>query len=135
MRIVMHDHRKPYPTSPSLPGVSSNISEVHKMSSQVEQILKAIEDVKNSISKINDDMARTLLDIQREQLNLRRELVSIQREEMNLRVDAVKNMKELTKNDDLDFLKRLDVIDNEYLDKTIERTKRIQELHNEAIFK
>lgn len=101
----------------------------------IETVLKAIDDLRLAITKSNEEVTRNLFDIQREQLNIRRELVTIQREEMNLKIDAIKGMKEITKNDDIDFLKQIDALDNEYLDKSIERARKIQELHNEAIFK
>jgi hypothetical protein len=101
----------------------------------IELVLKAMEDLRQSIMKSNEEITRNLYDIQREQLNIRKELIAIQREEMNLKIDAIKGMKEITKNDDIDFLKQIDAIDNEYLDKSIERARKIQELHNEAIFK
>jgi len=103
--------------------------------SAVEDILAKIEELKNAISKSNEELTRSLFEIQKEQLNVRRELVSIQREEMNLKVDAIKNIREVSRSDDFDFLKNMDTLDNEYLDKSIERAKKIQELHNEAIFK
>lgn len=135
MPIVMHDRRSSYPIGSKLFRDRKNFSEDLAMSSSVEAILGAIEELKNSIAKSNEDLMKSMFEIQREQLNVRRELVSIQREEMNLKVDAIKNFREVAKNDDLDFLKNLDVLDNEYLDKSIERAKKIQELHNEAIFK
>ena len=134
MPIVMHDLRRASPISNKLSGDNKHTSEVLNMSA-VEDILAKIEELKNAISKSNEELTRSLFEIQKEQLNVRRELVSIQREEMNLKVDAIKNIREVSRSDDFDFLKNMDTLDNEYLDKSIERAKKIQELHNEAIFK
>lgn len=130
----MRDYRRSTPFTSDIFRMRTNTNEVLKMTT-VEMILGAIEDLRKAIVKSNEDLTKNLYDIQREQLNIRRELISINREEMNLKIDAIKGMKEITKNDDIDFLKQIDAIDNEYLDKSIERARKIQELHNEAIFK
>jgi len=130
----MRDYRRSTPFNSDIFRMRTNTNEVLKMTT-VEMILGAIEDLRKSILKSNEELTRNLYDIQREQLNIRRELIAINREEMNLKIDAIKGMKEITKNDDIDFLKQIDAIDNEYLDKSIERARKIQELHNEAIFK
>jgi len=130
----MRDYRRSTPFNSDIFRMRTNTNEVLKMTT-VEMILGAIEDLRKSILKSNEELTRNLYDIQREQLNIRRELIVINREEMNLKIDAIKGMKEITKNDDIDFLKQIDAIDNEYLDKSIERARKIQELHNEAIFK
>jgi len=130
----MRDYRRTTPFNSNVSRVSNNTTEVCNMN-DIEMVLKAMEDLRQSIMKSNEEITRNLYDIQREQLNIRKELIAIQREEMNLKIDAIKGMKEITKNDDIDFLKQIDAIDNEYLDKSIERARKIQELHNEAIFK
>ena len=130
----MRDYRRTTPFNSNVSRGSNNTTEVCNMN-DIELVLKAMEDLRQSIMKSNEEITRNLYDIQREQLNIRKELIAIQREEMNLKIDAIKGMKEITKNDDIDFLKQIDAIDNEYLDKSIERARKIQELHNEAIFK
>lgn len=138
MSIITNDLRSSAPLSNSLLRSRKHNVEDNKMN----EILQAIEKLMESMRKANEEILRSLFEIQKEQLNVRRELVSIQREEiglkrdeMTLKVDAIKGIKEVTQNDDLKFLKELDTLDDEYINKSIERAKKIQEFHNEAIFK
>jgi hypothetical protein len=138
----MHDYRRSTPfTSSSFRGNKNSNYEDSSMSA-VEEILKAINDLRTQMIETNNSIAQTLVQIQREQLDIRRELVSVQREELNLkreemglRVDAVKNMKELSKQDDISFLRELDSVENEFLDNAIKRAKQIEENNRANIFR
>jgi hypothetical protein len=138
MPITTKDLRSSTPLATTLLRSRKHNVEDNKMN----EILQAIEKLMESMRKANEEILRSLFEIQKEQLNVRRELVSIQREEiglkrdeMNLKVDTIKGIKEVTQGDDLKFLREMDALDNEYINQSIERAKKIQEFHNEAIFK
>jgi ribosomal 50S subunit-associated protein YjgA (DUF615 family) len=103
---------------------NSNMAQISKA---IEMIAEAAKIVANSAS----EMDKKLAELSKEQIEIKKDLLEVKRMEMELKANSIERFKKIGQDDDLDFLKKMDVIENDFLDKTISRARELNRLHKE----
>lgn len=102
-------------------------NELDRIKTAIEMIGEAAKIVATSAIEMDKKFA----ELSKEQIEIKKELLEVKRLEMELAASSVERFKKIGQEDDLDFLRKMDIMENDFLDKTISIAKELNKLHKE----
>jgi len=98
---------------------------------RIKTAIEMIGEAAKIVATAAIDMDKKFAELSKEQIEIKKELLEVKRLEMELTANSVERFKKIGQEDDLDFLKKMDIMENEFLDKTIARARELNKLHRE----